>query len=117
MQGKIIAFCDETQLFPFESGIDLLQLCDLLKIESPFLLTIALRTPKMITERLLSVRPTSYQLYSMREKEPETLKEVVFSTDWSLTELLEKLMHEGVMKKILSLYINIIYLYYLKQFL
>ncbi|ELS4434026.1 AAA family ATPase [Salmonella enterica] len=102
---KIIAFCDETQLFPFESGIDLLQLCDLLKIESPFLLTIALRTPKMITERLLSVRPTSYQLYSMREKEPETLKEVVFSTDWSLTELLEKLMHEGVMKKdIVALY-------------
>ncbi|MFJ5395101.1 AAA family ATPase [Pectobacterium parvum] len=102
---KIIAFCDETQLFPFESGIDLRQLCDLLEVESPFLLTIALRTPKVITERLLSVRPVSYQLHSLRENEPEALEEIVLSEDWSLSELINKLILEGVKKDdIVALY-------------
>ncbi|EKT4206877.1 AAA family ATPase [Salmonella enterica] len=102
---KIIAFCDETQQFPFESGINLQQLCDLLEIESPFFLTIALRTPKAITERLLSVKQISYQLYSIREKEPETLKEIVPSADWSLKTLIENLLLEGVMiEDVVALY-------------
>ncbi|EII9659754.1 hypothetical protein LHY25_004916 [Salmonella enterica] len=81
------------------------QLCDLLEIESPFFLTIALRTPKAITERLLSVKQISYQLYSIREKEPETLKEIVPSADWSLKTLIENLLLEGVMiEDVVALY-------------
>ncbi|UGA53211.1 MULTISPECIES: nuclease-related domain-containing DEAD/DEAH box helicase [Dickeya] len=104
-EKKIIAFCDETQKFPFESGINLQQLCRLLEVEFPFLLTIALRMPKAVTERLLSVRKISYQLHSIRDKEPGTLREIIPGPEWSLKDLIENLITEGVRKEdIVALY-------------
>lgn len=83
-EGQIVAFCDETQVFPFESGtIGLRQLCELLGVENPFLLTIALRTPKAVTNRLLSVKPVYYQLQSPRQHEADTIQEHVVDDSWS----------------------------------
>lgn len=90
--GQVMAFCDETQVFPFELGvIGLRGLCDLLGVEDPFLLTIALRTPKAVTDRLLSVKPVSYQLQCPRPDETDTVQEFIVDDTWSaLLELITK---------------------------
>lgn len=74
---KILAFCDESQIFSFEKGIKHAELIQLLDKKNIFNLTIALRNPKAITDYLLSVKPTSYQLTSPRNDENDTLKELV----------------------------------------
>lgn len=74
----IVAMCDETQVFSFETGTTQLnELCAKLGVEHPFVLTIALRTPRAVTNRLLSVKEISYQLTSPRELEPDTVQELL----------------------------------------
>lgn len=76
--GGIVAFCDETQVFSFEKGrASVSQLCQLLQIQQPFMLTIPLRSPKAVIDRLRSVRPPNHQLYSPRELQPDTIREVL----------------------------------------
>lgn len=74
---KILALCDESQIFSFEKGTNHAELTHLLDKKDIFNLTIALRNPKAITDYLLSVKPTSYQLTSPRHEEIDTLKELV----------------------------------------
>ncbi|WP_434526040.1 AAA family ATPase [Photorhabdus asymbiotica] len=74
---QILAFCDETQTFSYEKGTTHHELCQLMSSPEPFHLTIVLRSPKAVTDYLISIRPTCYQLISPRKVEPDTLKEFV----------------------------------------
>lgn len=95
--GKVLAFCDETQVFPFESGTTLKDLCRLIGVNEPFLLTIALRTPKAVTERLLEVKPVSYQLQCPRPEEADTVREMVVEDDWkTMVDLVQQFKADGV---------------------
>jgi hypothetical protein len=82
-EKQIIAFCDESQVFAFEHGTNLETLCRLLNVPQPFSLTAVLRMPRAVTDRLLSVRSTNYQLTSPREQEPDTIRELLDHDGWS----------------------------------
>ncbi|VTP59666.1 Uncharacterized conserved protein [Serratia rubidaea] len=74
---RIIAFCDETQTFSFEKGTNHTDLQRIINSQFSFSLTIVLRCPKAVTDYLMSIRPSSYQITSPRSNEPDTLKELV----------------------------------------
>jgi len=82
-EKQVIAFCDESQVFAFEQGTNLESLCRLLEVPQPFFLTIVMRMPRAVTDRLLSVRTTHYQLTSPREQEEDTIQEVLSHNCWS----------------------------------
>lgn len=95
--SKVLAFCDETQVFPFETGTSLKDLCRLIGVDAPYLLTIALRTPKAVTERLLEVKPVSYQLQCPRPEEADTVREPVVDDDWkAMVDLVQQFKADGV---------------------
>lgn len=96
-ERKVVAFCDETQVFPFETGTTLKALCHLIGVDEPFLLTIALRTPKAVTERLLEVKPVSYQLQCPRPEELDTARELVVQDDWqTMLDIISQFKANGV---------------------
>ncbi|EBP6684619.1 AAA family ATPase [Salmonella enterica subsp. salamae] len=74
---RIIAFCDETQTFSFEKGTNHIDLQRIISSQFSFSLTIVLRCPKAVTDYLMAIRPSSYQITSPRNNEPDTLKELV----------------------------------------
>ncbi|MEB6334617.1 nuclease-related domain-containing DEAD/DEAH box helicase [Serratia rhizosphaerae] len=74
---RIIAFCDETQTLSFEKGTNHTALQRIINSQFSFSLTIVLRCPKAVTDYLMSIRPSSYQITSPRSNEPDTLKELV----------------------------------------
>lgn len=97
----IIAFCDETQRFTFEKERILTEsLCKLLEVDTAFSLTIPLRSPRYVLERLLHVRPPAYQLFSPRSVEEGTLQEcIVEDMNRATHEVIERLVGEGVDRK------------------
>ena len=82
-EKQIVAFCDESQVFAYEHGTDLDALCRRVGVSHPFYLTIVMRMPRAVTDRLLAVRDTKYQLTSPREPEPDTIREQL-EHDWWL---------------------------------
>lgn len=74
---RIIAFCDETQTFSFEKGTNHIVLQRIINSQFSFSLTIVLRCPKAVTDYLMAIRPSAYQITSPRNNEPDTLKELV----------------------------------------
>lgn len=87
---RIIAFCDETQTFSFEKGTNHIDLQRIINSQFSFSLTIVLRCPKAVTDYLMAIRPSSYQITSPRNNEPDTLKELVVNDPLStlLNEIL-----------------------------
>ncbi|MFL9992935.1 NERD domain-containing protein/DEAD/DEAH box helicase [Paraburkholderia sediminicola] len=97
--GKsIIAFCDETQRFSFEKErVSTGDLCKILGGDGPFSLTIPLRSPRHVLDRLQCVRPPSHQMFSPRDVEEDTLQErVVGDMDTAIDEVIEELMAKGI---------------------
>jgi hypothetical protein len=85
---RIIAFCDETQVFPFEKEpTSLTMLSDLLGGIQPSYLTIVMRMPRAVTDRLLEVKPSAYQLSSPRKSDDETVRELVVDDLTSCIEI------------------------------
>ncbi|WP_174870610.1 nuclease-related domain-containing DEAD/DEAH box helicase [Pectobacterium polaris] len=76
---RILAFCDESQIFSYEKGTSHHELCQIIHAPDPFNLTIVIRTPKAVTDYLITIRPSTYQLISPREAETDTLRELVVS--------------------------------------
>ncbi|HBZ2185396.1 TPA: AAA family ATPase, partial [Klebsiella pneumoniae] len=66
---RIIAFCDETQTFSFEKGTNHFDLQRIINSQFSFSLTIVLRCPKAVTDYLMAIRPSSYQITSPRNNE------------------------------------------------
>jgi len=97
--GKpIIAFCDETQRFSFEKErISTEELCKVFAADRPFSLTIPLRSPRNVLDRLQRVRAPSHQMFSPREVEEDTLQErVVDNMDTALNEVIGELTAKGI---------------------
>lgn len=97
--GKpIVAFCDETQRFAFEKErISTSDLCDVFGIERPFSLTVPLRSPRSVFDRLQRVRVPLYQMINPRDVEADTLQErVVGNVDAAIHKLIEELTGNGV---------------------
>ncbi|RLJ37597.1 nuclease-related domain-containing DEAD/DEAH box helicase [Acidovorax sp. 106] len=97
-EGEIAVFCDATQVFSFERDrISLNDLCHELNIPQPFVLTIPLRSPKAIFDRLREVRPPNHQTYSPRELELDSLQEkLVVNMDEALMTTLSELARTGL---------------------
>ena len=95
--GKsIFAFCDETQVFSFEkettSPASLLAMSGLAQMQ----LSIVLRMPKAVTEKLSEVMPNQLQVSSPRPLDPDTLHEIVVADcSEALKEIVSRLMSQG----------------------
>lgn len=96
--NSIIAMCDETQVFPFEKETTALSvLCEKLSVSKAFALTIALRNPRAVTDRLQTVVSPEYQLTSPRQFEGDSIREIVTKKVWTTVfELIESLTSDGV---------------------
>ena len=94
----IIAFCDETQRFSFEKErISTEDLCKVFGIERPFSLTIPLRSPRNVFDRLQRVRLPSCQMISPRDVEEDTLQErVVGDVKTAIDEVIVELTAKGI---------------------
>lgn len=84
-EKNVYAFCDETQIFSFErETTNLAQLSELIKAK-PFPLSVVLRTPNAVFERLKLMRSDiGCQLTSPRPPDQDTLREE-FKIDWAQT--------------------------------
>ncbi len=98
MEKPIIAFCDETQRFHFEKDrISTEDLCEVLGVNRPFALTIPLRSPRNVLDRLQRVRLPSYQMVSPRDVEEDTLQElVVKDVGTAVYEVIGELSAKGI---------------------
>ncbi|OON62444.1 hypothetical protein B0920_02995 [Massilia sp. KIM] len=94
----IVVFCDETQRFSFEKDrISTQALCEVFRIECPYVLTIPLRSPRSVFERLQKVRLPSHQMVCPRDLETDTLQElVVGKVSSSVDDVIEDLMSRGI---------------------
>lgn len=97
-QGALTAFCDESQVFSFEKErVTLSELCSKLGTPSPFVLTVPMRSPKAVMDRLASVRRPAYQLYTPRSFEPESIQEkLVVDMDAALSATVTELHRDGL---------------------
>ena len=78
-EKKIVAFCDETQVFNFEEekSMTVGGLISVLQASpQPFILTMNMRSPKTVFERLKKIKPANYQEYSPRDLESDSLVEL-----------------------------------------
>lgn len=95
---QLVAFCDSTQVFSFEEDrISLSDMCTVAGVSDPFTLTIPLRSPKIVLERLSKVIKPPYQLHSPRGLEVDAIKErLVVDVDEALTQTLDDLKQSGL---------------------
>jgi hypothetical protein len=94
---QVLALCDETQAFKFENGIGLQKLCDCIGVESAFFLSVVLRMPLAITNRLMEARPSNIQVTSPRELEVDALSELIGHDAWPMAMAeIERLKDAGV---------------------
>jgi hypothetical protein len=98
MAGRVIAFCDETQVFSFEKNpLSVGELCTIFGTKAPFSLTIALRSPKAVLNHLQRVRLPAFQLHSPREHDEQGLKELVVpDVEAAVLDLLNRFESEGI---------------------
>jgi Uncharacterized conserved protein (DUF2075) len=102
---KIFIFCDETQVFPFEKEqhTSTHKIAEIIHAGEPYTLTINLRSPRSVFERIKHTIPTSYQQISMRPNEEDALTEyAVFNPLEKLHEVLKGLHKEGVPSKAIT---------------
>ncbi len=94
----LAAFCDETQVFAFEEGrSSLATLCHALGTTFPYALTIALRSPHAVYQRLKAVVRPAHQLHIPRELEADALEEhLVSDVHEALKNALVRLAAEGM---------------------
>ena len=76
-EGKqITIFGDDTQAFDFEEPVLVRQQAEIIGSPEPFVLTISIRSPKAVFERLNEIWPANYQQHSLRDYEENTLNEL-----------------------------------------
>jgi hypothetical protein len=97
----IVAFCDESQVFPFEEDngqkSTAKEIADILHAEEPYRLTVNLRSPKAVFERIEEAFPATYQEFSPRPTDTDTLEEYVeINPDEKLIQILTELSEQGV---------------------
>ncbi len=113
---RIHIFCDETQTFNFEQGLKNSEIEDLLDVEHAGLLTINMRSPKTVFNRLELSLPTNYQQFSPRLEEDETLEEIISSNvEQDTLELIQVLKKQGVQKNSIAVITSKAYLEHLEK--
>jgi len=97
-KGKpILACCDETQVFPFEECSPAKDIAEVIGAGEPQLLTVNMRSPLAVFDRLQQAFPTPYQQVSFRENEPDALVEYIESDPLErLHTVLKQLHEEGI---------------------
>ncbi len=95
---KVAVFCDETQVFPFEQEpTTLASLGSMLGGIVPFHMSVVMRMPRAVTDRLLEVRESQIQLSTPRMLEADTVREmVVDGWDDVLPTVVGTLFEQGV---------------------
>lgn len=94
-EKKIVVFCDPTQSFGFENSTSPQEIAEAIHANSPYTLTINLRSPRTVSERISEVRPPEYQLSCPRPYEIDTLSEfVVKDMKGTLELIINRLIHE-----------------------
>ncbi|UYZ85357.1 AAA family ATPase [Entomomonas sp. E2T0] len=95
---QIITFCDETQLFEFEKDrVTLSELAQKLGNIIPFYLTIALRTPQIITNHLQKINPPTYQLSVRPTTEQDSFQEILTNNMMEETnKIIDLVLKQGV---------------------
>jgi len=92
---RIIVFCDSTQSFSFENSTSSNEISEAINARSSFTLTINLRSPRTVFERILEVKSTEYQQSSPRPLEEDTLEEIVVTnTNSALNQIIDRLLYE-----------------------
>jgi hypothetical protein len=95
--SQIIVFCDSTQSFNFEHSTSPEEIAEAINAKTPYILTISLRSPRTIFERILEVKSADYQQFCPRPFEPDTLTEIVVEdTVKYLEQTIESLKKEGI---------------------
>ena len=94
---QIIAFCDQTQLFGYEVGATQSEVATIIGADDPYVLSVNLRSPRSVFDRIVEVQAANYQRFSPRPFLPDTLEEIVTEEPKNaLEELLNRLEAEGV---------------------
>jgi hypothetical protein len=95
--GKIAAFCDETQVFEFEKKTAVTEIAEVIGATTTFILTVNLRSPRAVFERLQQVHTSAHQQHNPRPDEPEALSELaVHDPNGELSEVLNRLKSDDV---------------------
>ncbi|OYQ61965.1 hypothetical protein B9G53_24700 [Pseudanabaena sp. SR411] len=94
-EKRIIVFCDSTQVFSFEHSTSPEEISATINAKSPYTLTVNLRSPRTVFERILEVKSTEYQQFCPRLFEPDTLSEIaVQDMRSSLNKIINQLIEE-----------------------
>ena len=76
---KIVVFCDESQVFTFEdnqsSSVEVIG--GIIGAVQPFTLTVSLRSPNSVFERVRELMPSNHQEISLRPTEDDALSEYI----------------------------------------
>jgi hypothetical protein len=94
----IFAFCDATQVFSFERETTSLEtLCRTVGVSEALQLSVVMRMPRAVTNRLIDVMPSHIHITSPRNLEPDSINEIVVE-DWTstLTTLFSRFKESGV---------------------
>lgn len=92
---RIIVFCDSTQSFSFESSISPQKIVDLIDAKSLYTLTISLRSPRSIFDRISKIKSTEYQQTCPRPLEVDTLTEIVVEDrKGALKQVIDQLLNK-----------------------
>ena len=90
-EKRIIVSCDSTQTFSFENSTSSEQIAVIINAKSPYTLTINLRSPRTVFDRILEVKSPEYQQSCPRPVEPDTLTEIVVEdTRSSLAQIIDQ---------------------------
>lgn len=94
---RIAAFCDETQVFEFEKRTPVAEISSIIGAQASYTLTVNLRSPRAVFDRLQQVLPSTYQQHNPRPFEDDTLTELaVGNPAEELNEVLRRLKAEKV---------------------
>ncbi len=97
---KIIVFCDSTQVFNFEKSTSLEDIVKIINAKLPYILTLNLRSPRKIFERISQVKQSEYQQFCPRSYEEDTLEEIVVDdTRYAFRKIVDRLFKEGISKE------------------
>lgn len=94
----ILACCDETQVFEFETTLTSKEISEIIDTSEVFKLTVNVRSPKSIFDKLLDILPpTDYQQISLRPNDDDTLIETISTNPaFTLNEVIRALNIKGV---------------------
>lgn len=100
----ITVFCDETQVFPFEESSSVQQIASSIGAGAPYTLTINLRSPRVVYDRIRKVKVSGYQQMCPRPLEADALSEyIVADPEAKIGEVIQELKGQGVPQE--SIYI------------